>query len=175
MKRKDYKEGITLVLTCSKTPLLPFFFKSLKDMELPRENMHLLIYDNTSDPAYLEKLMDEIDELMCPKCKKFRSIRLYKSYRKPRGTLRGSANEKFSVSKIYNIWMMWKEIYHMIYTDIFFQLEDDTIVPPDTFKRLYGLLMNDSKVGFVTAIETGRNSLPYMPTRVGVHNIIIKG
>ncbi|GAH53776.1 unnamed protein product, partial [marine sediment metagenome] len=33
-------------------------------------DMHLLIYDNTSDPLYLEKLQDEIDELMCPKCKK---------------------------------------------------------------------------------------------------------
>ena len=143
-------------------------------MDLPRENVHLLIYDNTSDPAYLEKLMDEIDELMCPKCKQFKSIRLYKSYRKPRGTLSGSGNEKFSSSKIYNIWMMWKEIYHIVYTDTFFQIEDDTITPPDTFKRLYKLLMADSKVGFVTAIETGRNSRNYVPTRVGVHKIIMK-
>ena len=100
MKRKDYKDGITLVLTCSKMTVLPFFFKSLREMDLPRENLHLLIYDNTSDPAYLEKLQDEIDELMCPKCKKFKSIRLYKSYRKPRGTLSGAGNEKFSSSKI---------------------------------------------------------------------------
>ena len=174
MKKKDYKEGITLVLTCSKMPILPFFFKSLRDMDLPRENMHLLIYDNTSDPLYLEKLQDEIDELMCPKCRQFRSIRLYKSNRKPRGSLTGSGNEKFSASKIYNIWMMWKKIYHMVYTDTFFQLEDDTIVEPDTFNKLYKILLSDKKIGFVTAIETGRNSAPYMPTRVGVHKITMR-
>ncbi|GAG65274.1 unnamed protein product [marine sediment metagenome] len=62
----------------------------------------------------------------------------------------------------------------MIYTDTFFQLEDDTIVQPDAFKRLYKLLMANSKVGFVTAIETGRNALNYAPTRVGVHKIIMR-
>ncbi|GAH53774.1 unnamed protein product [marine sediment metagenome] len=86
----------------------------------------------------------------------------------------GSANEKFSSSKIYNIWLMWKKIYHMVYTDTFFQLEDDTIAPPDSFKRLHGLLMSNSKIGFVTAIETGRNSLSYSPVRVGVHNIVMR-
>lgn len=174
MKRKDYKKGITLVFTCSKLPLFPYFFKSIRDMDLPREDMHLLIYDNTNDPACLEKLMDEVDELMCPKCKKFKSIRLYKSYLRPRGTLIGSYNEKFTASKIFNIWMMWKKIYNMIYTETFFQLEDDTIVQPDTFKRLHKLLMSNSKVGFVTAIETGRNTLHYAPVRVGVHKIIMR-
>lgn len=173
MKRKDYKEGITLVLTCSKMVLLPFFFKSLRDMDLPRENMHLLVYDNTNDPRFLEKLRDELDELLCPKCKQFKSVRLYKSYVRPRASITGSGNEKFSASKISNIWRMWKKIYHIIYTDTFFQLEDDTICPPDTFKRLYKLLENP-KVGFVTAIETGRNALPYIPVRIGVHKIIMR-
>ena len=175
MKRKDYKEGITLVITCSKMAMLPFFFKSLRAIDLPREDMHLLIYDNTNDPMYLEKLQEEIDELSCPKCRQFKSIRLYKSFVKSKMTLKGAGNEKFSKTQLANIWHMWQKIYHMVYTDVFFQLEDDTIVQPDTFKRLYGLLMSNSKIGFVTAIETGRNSLPYTPTRVGVHKIIMKG
>ncbi|GAI59706.1 unnamed protein product, partial [marine sediment metagenome] len=174
MSKKDYKEGITLVLTCSKMTLLPFFFEGLKKMDLPRENMHLLIYDNTNDPYFLGKLRDEIDDLLCPKCKQFKSVRLYKSYVRPRASITGSGNEKFSASKISNIWRMWKKIHDIIYTDTFFQLEDDTICPPDAFKRLYKLLMDDSKVGFVTAIETGRNALPYIPVRVGVHKIIMK-
>ncbi|GAI04015.1 unnamed protein product, partial [marine sediment metagenome] len=163
MKRKDYKDGITLVVTCSKMLMLPFFFKSLRDMDLPREDMHLLIYDNTDDPAYLEKLMDEIDELTCPKCQQFKSIRIYKSYAKPKGNLKGSGANHFSKTQLHNIWCMWQKLYKMVYTDTFFQLEDDTIVQPDTFKRLYKLLMSNSKVGFATAIETGRNSLPYIP------------
>ncbi|MBA7674657.1 hypothetical protein ES703_82878 [subsurface metagenome] len=171
MKKTDYKKGITLVLTCSKPKILPFFFAGLKKMDLPKEDMHLLIYDNTDSPAVLEIIMDEIDEFQCAKCKKFKSIRLYKSYLKPRGALKGSGNEKFGASKIYNIWLMWKKIYHMIYTDTFFQLEDDGIYPPDAFKRLYKLLMSSSKVGFVTAIETGRNAVPYVPTRVGIHTM----
>ena len=174
MKRNDYRKGITLILTCSKKRLLPFFFKSLRDMDLPRENMHLLVYDNTNDPAYLEKLRDEIDEFLCLKCRQFKSIRLYKSYLKPKASLTGSENELFTASKLWNIWNMWKKIYSMIYTETFFQLEDDTIAPPDTFKRLYKLLMTDPKVGFVTAIETGRNALPYSAVRLGVHKVIMR-
>jgi len=70
---------------------------------------------------------------------------------------------------------MWRKIRKMIYTDVFFQLEDDTICPPDTFMRLWGLLKQNPRVGFVTAVETGRNALPYTPVRLGVHKIKMKG
>jgi len=174
LKKSDRKKGITLVVTCSKLQVLPFFFKSLKDMDLPREDMHLLVYDNTDDQNFLENLVSEIDEFLCPKCRQFRSIRLYKSYLPPKGTLTGVGNEIFSNSKISNIWHMWRKIKSMIYTDIFFQLEDDTIAPPDSFTRLYKILMSDPKIGFVTAIETGRNNIPYFPVRLGVHKVIVK-
>jgi hypothetical protein len=174
LKPEEKKDGITLILTCSKLGLLPFFFAGLKKMDLPREQMHLLIYDNTDDENFLEALKNEIDEFFCPKCRQFKSVRLYKSYLKPKGALAGSGNEKIGASKLINIWRMWQKIYHMIYTETFFQLEDDTICPPDAFRRLWGLLMQDSRVGFATAIETGRNALPYSPVRVGLHKIVLK-
>jgi len=174
LEKKDKKKGITLVITASKIRVLPFFFKSLKAMDLPREEMHLLVYDNTDDPIFNEALMTELDEFLCPKCRQFRSLRVYKSYLKPKGQLEGSGNEHFQSSKVSNIWLMWKKIFHMIHTETFFQLEDDTLCPPDTFSRLYELLMADSKVGFVTAVETGRNNLPYVPTRLGIHKIDLR-
>ena len=143
-------------------------------MDLPREDMHLLIYDNTHDPLILETIIECINDFLCPKCRQFRSIRIYKSFLKPRGALTGSANEVFSRSQLANIWSMWKRIYNMIHTETFFQLEDDTICPSDAFTRLYGLLMSNSKHGFITAIETGRNSIPYIATRLGIHKIVMR-
>jgi len=174
MKNSDYKEGITLVLTCSKPKILAFFFAGLRKMDFPREDIHLLIFDNTNSPVVLENIKEGLDSLSCPKCKKFRSIRLYKSFMRPRGILRGSGGYKFSSSKLFNIFSMWKKIMRMIYTETFFQLEDNGIYQPDAFKRLHKLLMSDSKVGFATAIETGRQPLPYAAVRCGVHKIIMR-
>ena len=174
LKPETKKDGITLVVTISKIQMLPFFFEGLKNMDLPREEMHLLIYDNTDSPAVLEAIHEGLEFCLCPKCPQFKSIRIFKSFLKPKGALMGSGNEIFKKSKLANIWHMWQRIYKMVWTDTFFQLEDDTICPPDSFRRLWGLLQADSSVGFVTAIETGRNAIPYVPVRVGVHKIKLK-
>jgi hypothetical protein len=63
----------------------------------------------------------------------------------------------------------------MIKTSTFFLLEDDTICPPDAFKRLYGKLMSSRHIGFVTGIETGRFATPWIPVRLGVHKVKMRG
>ncbi|GAH77521.1 unnamed protein product, partial [marine sediment metagenome] len=45
------------------------------------------------------------------------------------------------------------------------------LYPPDAFPRLYKILMSDPKIGFVTGIETGRGPMPYIPVRLGIHNM----
>jgi len=171
LKEKDKKEGVTLICTFSRKILVPFFFRSLDEMDLPRKEIHLLIYDNTEDYT-LEK---ELKEIASGLISQFKSVRLYKSFLKGKGNIIGSGNEIFRDSKLQNIWLMWKRLYKMIYTSTFFQLEDDTIAPPHAFKRLYRTLLKDSKIGLVTGIATGRHAYPWLPVRLGVHYVKMRG
>ena len=171
LKRKDAAEGITLIVTFSRTILVPFFFASFKKLNMPRSDIHLLIYDNTNDETLATALHEELE----PIAGQFKSVRFFKSYLKGRGNVVGSGNEQFRNSKLQNIWCMWNRMKKMIKTNTFFLLEDDTICPPDAFKRLYATLMSSRRIGFVTGIETGRFSTPWIPVRLGVHRVKMKG
>lgn len=171
LKLGEKSAGITAVITFSRKILIPFFFASFKDLKLPRKDMHLLVYDNTDDAPLGEALQAELTPLLS----EFKSVRLYKSYLKGRGSVVGSGNEQFRNSKLYNIWMMWNRMKKLIYTDTFFLLEDDTICPSDAFSRLYKTLMSSKRIGFVTGIETGRFATPWIPVRLGVHKVKMKG
>lgn len=175
LKKKEAKEGITLICTFSRRIMVPMFFKVLEQMDLPRKDMHLLIYDNTQDVLLEKALM----EALSPIRYQYRSIRLYKSYLKGRGNITGSGNEMFKESILYNIWVMWKRLFvsspKMIFTPTFFMLEDDTIAPPNAFKRLYKTLLRDDNTAIVTGIATGRSPYPWTPARLGVHYINMKG
>ena len=171
MKRSTAQEGITLVVTFSRRLFVPMFFKALEGMKLPRKDMHLLIYDNSIDVLLGNELTEKCYGLM----HKFKSVRLYKSYLKGRGNISGSGNQVFKWSKLYNIWHMWKRVYPMVKTETFFQLEDDTISPPDAFTRLYPTLLKDPKIAMVTGISTGRAPAPWVPVGLGVHHMKMKG
>ena len=175
LKQNEKTEGTTLIVCFSRTFLVPFFFKALQEMDLPREDIHLLVYDNTEDGLLSAKILDEISRFMCPKCYQFKSVRLFKSYLKGRGNITGSGNEQFRKSKLYNIWHMWKRVYNMVFTPTFFQLEDDTIAPPHAFKRLFKGLQARPKAAMITGISTGRNPMPWVPTGLGVHHMKMKG
>jgi len=171
LNKKMMKQGITLIITVSKETLLDFFFDAFDKMDLPRENMHLLVYDNTDSVTLASRLIYEVDK----RDNQFLSVRLYKSYMKARGTVTGTGNEIFSRSKNFNIWSMWKKIYWMVYTEDFFQLEDDGIYPIDTFHRLNSTFKKDPKIAFVTGIEVGRTFQIHQPVRCGVHRMKFRG
>ena len=171
LKPSEKADGITLIITFSRKIFVPFFFSSFKNLKLPRSDIHLIVYDNTCD----EPLKEALFQLAEPLIAEFKSVRFYKSNLKGRGNVVGSGNEQFRNSKLQNIWLMWKRMRHMIHTDTFFLLEDDTICPPDAFSRLYKTLMSSNRVGFVTGIETGRFATPWLPVRLGVHKVKMKG
>ena len=175
LKKKDREEGITLISTFSRELFVPIFFKTLEQMKLPREKIHLLIYDNTQDVS----LSNALQEAMKGYGDKYKSIRLYKSYLKGRGSIKGSGNERFKTSKLWNIWQMWIRIFQspqtMVHTPTFFMMEDDTICPSNSFNKLYKSLMASEKIAMVTAIATGRNNKPWDSVRLGVHNVTMKG
>lgn len=171
LKSSAAKEDITLIVTFSRSIFVPFFFASFKELKIPHKNMHLLVYDNTQDAILKNALVKELTPLIPD----FKSVRLFKSGLKGRGSVVGTGNEQFRNSKLYNIWLMWNRMKQMIYTDTFFLLEDDTICPPDAFSRLYKVLMSSERIGFVTGIETGRFATPWTPVRLGVHKVKMKG
>ena len=171
LKEKDKHDGITLICTFSRAVLVPYFFAAFRKLKLPRQPIHLIIYDNTQDEVLKKALLDQLERLPSS----FKSVRMYKSYLKGRGSIAGSGNEQFKNSKLWNIWLMWLKMKGMIHTETFFVLEDDTICPPNAFIRLMGLLHRNPRVGFATAIETGRSSMPWVPVRLGVHHVKMKG
>ncbi len=160
-------EGITLVCCFSRKIFVPIFFKALSQMELPRKSMHLLVYDNTNN----EDLAFELSTELGRQAHKFKSVRLYKSYLPPRYKVSGTEQPKFSESKVFNIFEMWKDLQGKIHTDRFFQLEDDTIAPPDAYKRLKSILDSKPKAAMITGISTGRHANPYQKVKLGVYNI----
>lgn len=167
--KTDHEKEITCVITISRLCLLDDFFKNFEKIKMPYERIHLLVYDNTDDVilgiGLKGKLTAGPKDVIFP----FRSVRLYKSYRKGRYNVLNFKKRNWYHSKLYNIWHMWLDIRKMIHTDTFFQLEDDTLSPPYAFKALYHALMKNKNIGFVTGIETGRWPNPQYPVRLGVH------
>jgi len=171
LKKSNKHDGVTLVCTFSRRIFVEPFFKAFGNLKYPNMPIHLLVYDNTEDSLLEKALISKVSALL----PFFASVRLFKSYLKGRGNIQGSGNEHFRKSKLFNIWRMWLRLKKMIHTPYMFVLEDDTIYPPNAFQRLLGLVMRNSRVGFATAIETGRFSYPWLPVRLGVHKIKMQG
>lgn len=144
------------------------FFNALTDLDLPREKIHLLIYNNTEKPELKEKLETVVKIFQEDLEPKFKEITLFTSNRTGGQTLLGQENDNFTKSKLSPIYEMWKDIKDMIKTDVFFQLEDDTIAPPYAFNKLIEDLFSLPFAGLVTGIETGRSNLPYQKVGLGV-------
>ena len=60
---KHEKQGTTLVCCFSRMIFVPFFFKALEKIDMPRSDIHLLIYDNTQDGLLQMKLEEEIKKI----------------------------------------------------------------------------------------------------------------
>jgi len=164
---KNKKKGITLVCCFSRRMFIPFFFKALKQMEIPRQEIHLLVYDNTADKQLESDLIPVVEGLKS----KYLSVRLFKNYLPPKYSCDGMPNKPFKDDKTANIWEMWKDLPNHIHTEAFFQLEDDTIAPPDALMVLFRDLKQNLNAAYVTGISTGRHNIPWKSVRLGVHQM----
>lgn len=158
---------ITFVGTFSRYNMVKPWFDALEKMQLPRNKIHLLIYDNSQSSLLSIALKDKCSHLK----KSFLSVDYYYSGRRGGTTLNGQSNDNFETSKLKPIWEMWKDIKDMIKTEIFFLVEDDTVAPPNAFNVLVEDLLTLENASFVTGIETGRGVLPWQNVRLGVHNM----
>ena len=75
LKEKDKKKGITLITCWSRQIMVPIFFKALENLDIPREDVHLIVYDNTENPLLEKDLREALARFMCPKCYNFKSVR----------------------------------------------------------------------------------------------------
>ena len=164
---KTKNKGITLVCCFSRRFFIPIFFKTLEQMDIPRKEIHLIVYDNTDDKQLEADLIPVVEGLS----DSYLSVRLFKNYLPPKYTSDGKADAPFKDAKTSNIWEMWKDLPNHIHTKTFFQLEDDTIAPADAFMVLFRDLEKYPDAAYITGIETSRNAIPWFPTRLGVHQL----
>jgi len=164
---KTKKDHITLVCCFSRKLFIPIFFKALEQMDIPRDEVHLIVYDNTDDKQLEAELIPVVEGLK----DSYLSVRLYKSYIHHKYTSDGKPDKPFSDSKTSNIWEMWKDLPNHIHTDYFFQLEDDTLAPADAFMVLCRDLKQNPAAAYITGIETSRSAIPWFPCRLGVHKM----
>jgi len=165
--QKNKKLGVTLVCCFARRVFIPFFFKALEQMDIPRKEVHLIVYDNTDDKQLEADLIPVVEGLS----DSYLSVRLYKNYLHPKYTIDGKADTPFKDSKTSNIWEMWKDLPNHIHTDYFFQLEDDTIAPADAFMILFRDLKQNIDAAYITGIEPARNAIPWKAVRLGVHDL----
>jgi hypothetical protein len=167
----DMKEGFTLALCFSRRWCVRPFFDAFNKLELPMKDCHLLIFCN-KDSVLLENDLLERAKVYSDA---FKSVRLYSSYRKCKGTNSLIPSDPEHRGKLPYIYAMYLDIVDLVTTDRFVSLEDDTLVPPDAVTRLLSTLSDHGNKAFVSGIETNRGPYEDVKTRLGVHYIKRRG
>jgi len=172
---KDMKRGFTLIITFSRAWCIQNFFAAFNHLKIDMKRCHLLVIDNSDLTTVRDGLAEKLDVYK----DFFYTTRLYKTWRKGGGELVTMDNAAWDVGKLPYIYEMHLDMMRLCTTDKFVLLEDDTLPPykthPDTVMRLLSHLDKHPRCGIATAIETGRSSVPYAKTRLGVHYIEREG
>jgi hypothetical protein len=161
----NHENSFTLIGTFSRSCMVHNWFAHLNRMKLDMRGCHLLIYDNTD----LASLGELLTMKLQPYIGAFRSVRLWKSYRRIGGDPVTFGDTGWKKSKLPHIYAMQLDLMRHVHTDKFVLIEDDTLAPPDAVMQLLSLLEKNEKCGVAIAIETGRSHISYAKVRLGVH------
>lgn len=168
-KGKD-RGGFTLAVLFSRIWALKPFFSTFEKLEIPMDDCHLLIVDNT-DMVPLGKALKFICENYVGY---FRSVRLYKTYREGGKVIMHGIHTKCYESKLPPIILGYLDIGKLTTTETLINIEDDTLVPKHGIMKL---LDNYETLGpkvFISGVECNRGDDPNVPTRLGVYWIRCK-
>ena len=164
------EEGdFTLVVTFSKVWCFKRFWENFRKLRIPMDICHLLIYDN-SDIKRLGKLLVDVGMELS---KGFKSVWVYKSWRRGSGQFAWEKHTPWIGSKTKYIYLMQRDIVELVKTDIYVQFEDDTLPPRNAVPRLLKIIESKEDCGIATAIETGRKNT-IEPVGLGVHSLVEK-
>lgn len=168
---KDMSKGTTIVLCFSRSWCIKEFFKSFDKLKIRKKDFHLLVFDNTDNVVLSQELRKATTKYVF----KFKTYRYYKSWRQG-GRIRMHQGEKDVMkSKIPAIYQMQKDIANLITTEIFVQIEDDTVFPENSVKKLLNILKKEKNCAVATACETGRSRNRMLKMRLGIHYVKKKG
>lgn len=143
MDRLEY----SLILPISRPWAVNELAASIRDMDLDFNSTELIIYIDTNDDAMVWKVktafMMFIDD--------FAGYQIIISGKNP---LEDSAPVGLRRMRIIENWNEIKQLLGS--TKYTLSIEDDTICPPDTFKKLLEVFKKRSKVGYVEGVEVHR-------------------
>lgn len=167
----DMKKGFTLVLCFSRRWCIVPFFEAFDKLRIPVDDCHLLIFCNSDSPLLERDLLVYAERYR----KVFKTVRMYQSYRRGRGTMSNIPSDPDHRGKLPYIYAMYLDIIDLVTTEVFINLEDDTTVPSGAVMRLLSIMEENNNRAFVTGIETNRGPYEGVKTRLGVHYIKREG
>lgn len=163
-------DHFTLVFAFSRAWCVWPIFDSLNKMQIPLDKCHLLIYCNQNNKILEDSLMQKLEIYKGV----FASMRLYCSYRRGGQIIKGMVGTKWQDSKLVPILAMYMDLSKLIKTEVFINIEDDTICPPETVLKLLETMKEyDNKV-FVTGIESSRDADRKKKVQLGIYFLKIK-
>lgn len=180
-KGKDMKKGFTLIVCFSRAWCVRNFFAAFYHLQIDMKNCHLLVIDNSDNVILQHELLKKLTDGKPALKDVFYTCRLYKTWRMGGKELVTMENAEWNVGKLPYIYEMHKDFLRLTTTANFVLLEDDTLPPygydrrlgirgrPDAVMYMLEQLEKNPRAAVYTAIETGRSSVAYAKTRLGVH------
>lgn len=164
MKKVPFKRGlytfdetneapkITMVIPISRMWPLDRLFESLANLNIPYSDVGLLFYIDTDHERLIEKVIREKIPALYKKSDIGMTgfLKVYVARNEIIPEQRNYKERRKRVAQIHNTCKQF------IKGEFVMGIEDDTIVPRETFWRLYRAILELNKVGFVTGCEVGR-------------------
>ncbi len=176
---KDMSRGFTLIVCFSRAWCVKNFFAAFYNLKIDVKNCHLLVIDNSDNVVVMRALLEKLTDGKPSIKDAFYTCRLYKTWRMGGRELVTMVNAEWNVGKLPYIYEMHKDFLRLCTTETFVLLEDDTLPPyktrPDVVMYMLRRLAETKNCAVYTAIETGRSSVAYAWTRLGVHYLKREG
>jgi hypothetical protein len=156
MKKIEEKHNVekifsdtTLALMISRDNVLDEFFESIKEIDMPKEKIHLFAFVDTNDEDLVNKVKEKLEDFNFLSKRIFvtNEVSMGYEYRSPYREERIARNVKTILNDC---------LRQRIGTEFVFMLEDDTLVPPDSYKKLYTRMIENPKLAYITGVETSK-------------------
>lgn len=146
---KPKKAEVTFFTLIAQDRTLDAYFDCVHKLEMPKEKIHWIIYIDSNDLELLDKVKAKAKEF------KFLTTKIYFANKKDKYENKNFTERADQITG--NLKRMVNECAKFNnYTPYFFMLEDDTLCPPDAFKKLWKLIKKDEKVVYASGVEISK-------------------
>lgn len=148
IKKSGTTEEVTFVSLICRSEVLDDYFKNILDIDMPRHKMAYLVFIDSNNKELINRVRNNVTRFG------FSSIKIITTHDEP--IINSFSFYKRGMRIANNI----KKIMSEISTEFVFMTEDDTLVPADAYKKLYGHISKYKSIAYVTGVEVSRG-----PTR----------